>query len=190
LDDLRLNELTWVRVPDGVEVDEVDFSKLEADVLGHVDSDRPSHLEVLRIRDWVTVKELAGLLRVNVSTVNRWLQGEHLPTKRWKRPWNADAIPVCKNAGGSFRRIWIPGVNASLFSTELQQRRLDEVLARWPNEQGWGPSGRGTDRCRKPLELPPPFDQRLLEETRAQSIRAPAVADNVVVESVERMASR
>lgn len=157
LDLYRLDEGTWLPVSDSEPPgsEKVDWDAIDEGQLG-----KPlmpaSTLKA--IRDWVTFREFCRILDLQArSTLTRWVKGEHLPTRRDRRPWEPDRVPVDDSLGTNYRRIWIPGVNEALWRHRLRREQLDETLARWPQEQGWTTKdGQPTPRCLEPITLSRP----------------------------------
>jgi hypothetical protein len=156
LRNLRHDESLWECIPDDAppRTEHVDIEALEAS-LGNEPDSSDSEVELVAVRDWITPRELADIRGIrNRSTVARWLRDQHLPARPEDRPWEPAAIPVDDSLGRNYRRIWIPGVNASFWRTELIKARLAACLTRWPTEQGWLDGDEPGPRCLAPLKLP------------------------------------
>ncbi|MGH2854417.1 MAG: hypothetical protein ACRDLF_09550 [Solirubrobacteraceae bacterium] len=110
------------------------------------------------VRDWLTFREFCEIADLDArSTLTRWAKGEHIPTRRDKRPWEPGHAPVDASLGVNYRRIWIPGVHEAFWRTRLMRETLAEALGRWPREQGWTTKdGEPTWRCSEPLRVSPP----------------------------------
>jgi hypothetical protein len=107
-----------------------------------------------RVRDWLTVTELAELCERSVSTVRDWASGRRLPFKPGdpRNPWTTEVPPVDQSLGTRLRRIAVDGVSPSYIADE---ERLERVLAAWP--AGWSRSA-----CRLPLRVGAPGDRGIL----------------------------
>jgi hypothetical protein len=157
LSELRLNRETWLPVPDDEELEPLDWASIERGELGRALTPElaPAH----HVRDWITPHEFAWVLDIqNRSTISRWVHGQHLPSRSDRRPWQPDAIPLDVSLGVQRRRLWVPGINADIW-TELMRQALDELLSSWPKERGWCKPGTNDPRsiCHAPLILPDPF---------------------------------
>ncbi len=110
------------------------------------------------VRDWLTFREFCEIADLDArSTLTRWAKGEHIPTRRNKRPWEPGHAPVDASLGVNYRRIWIPGVHEAFWRTRLMREALAEALGRWPREQAWTTKdGEPTWRCSEPLCVSPP----------------------------------
>jgi hypothetical protein len=101
----------------------------------------------------VTVSESAWCAGCDVSTICRWLGGDHLPVRPEDRPWEADAVPVDDSLGRRYRRIAVSGINPSFWKTRAMRERLALTLATWPSAQGWCIDGKPGPRCTAPLAI-------------------------------------
>jgi hypothetical protein len=109
------------------------------------------------VRDWLTFPEFCEVAGLEArSTLTRWVNGEHIPTRRDKRPWEPEQVPVDVSLGKNYRRIWVPGVHEAFWRTSLIRDKLAEILGRWPREQGWTTKeGEPTPRCAEPIQVAP-----------------------------------
>jgi hypothetical protein len=156
LDKFRLDQKTWLPVPDsephGAEY--VDWDAIDRGKLGEplMPSDTPTS-----VRDWLTILEFCEVAEIEArSTLTRWINGEHIPTRRDKRPWEPDQVPVDDSLGKNYRRVSVPGVHEAFWRTSLMRDKLAETLARWPREQGWTTKdGEPTPRCYEPVRVSP-----------------------------------
>ena len=100
----------------------------------------------MRVRDWITVSELAELSDSSPAAVRRWVTGEGLPRRAGHphNPWELDCIPVDESQGPRRRRIAIVGIKPSYLDAIGARAELDRVLARWP--KGWS-----IETCEAPL---------------------------------------
>ncbi|HEY4811469.1 MAG TPA: hypothetical protein VIH71_10470 [Solirubrobacteraceae bacterium] len=152
LDLYRLDQGTWLPVPDSEPpgAEKVDWDAIDEGKLGKplMPGAAPS-----AVRDWVTFREFCEILDLQArSTLTRWVKGEHLPTRRDRRPWEPEHVPVDDSLGVNYRRIWIPGVNEALWRPRLRREQLEQALSRWPSEQGWTTKdGQPTPRCLEPV---------------------------------------
>ena len=146
---LRSDPSTFVVLPDSAprDAEVVDLDAVEREVAHGAPAPM---LGGNPVRDWVTVKELAGALDVEPPTVRRWVTGA-LPHKRGhpRNPWERDAIPVDESRGSRRRRIWLGGIKPTAL-TNHQVKDLEGICCRWPREQKWSP-----EDCQAPLRLPP-----------------------------------
>ena len=158
----KYDKSTWVPVPDSEPpgAEKVDLDAVEKGVLGKAltPGDKPA-----AIRKWLTFSEFCRLIDLPArSTVTRWAKGEHLPSRPDRRPWEPDQIPVDFSLGANYRRIWVPGVNERFWQTRTRREAVDDVLSRWPKEQGWTTKdGEPTARCLRPLRIPAPWGTQL-----------------------------
>jgi hypothetical protein len=156
LDLYRLDQATWLPVPDfeppGAE--HVDWEAIDQGTLGKplMVTGAPA-----AVRDWLTFREFCDLAGLEArSTLTRWVKGEHVPSRRDKRPWEPDSAPVDASLGINYRRIWVSGVHDAFWRTNLMREALAEALGRWPMEQGWTTKdGEPTWRCSEPLRVSP-----------------------------------
>jgi hypothetical protein len=109
------------------------------------------------VRDWVTFHEFCLIAGLEArSTLTRWAKGEHIPTRRDKRPWEPGLVPIDTSLGVNYRRIWVPGVHEAFWRTSLMREQLAETLSHWPLEQGWTTKeGEPTERCHAPHRISP-----------------------------------
>lgn len=148
LESLRHDRRTWLAIPDEVEsVPPIDLAEWDGSV--HTQDEA---IGGVAVREWLTPTELAYVAGCRQSTVTRWLKDEHLPNQD-RRPWDAGEAPVDESLGIRFRRIWVQGIKQSFWSTQAMRDRRDQVLARWPDTQGWCIAGEPGPRCRSPLVL-------------------------------------
>jgi hypothetical protein len=163
-DMFRFDQTTWLPVPDSepAGAEQVDWEAVDKGVLGKalLPSESP-----IAVRDWLTFREFCEIAGLEArSTLTRWANSEHLPTRRDKRPWEPGQAPIDTSLGANYRRIWIPAVNEAFWRTALMREALAERLAHWPLEQGWTTKdGQPTKRCREPLRISP-AQLRLVEE--------------------------
>jgi hypothetical protein len=157
LDLYRLDEATWLSVPDSEPpgADKVDWGAIDKGKLGKPLMPGASPTAV---RDWLTMREFCEILDLQArSTLTRWVKGEHLPSRRDRRPWEPDQIPVDDSLGVNYRRIWVPGINEALWRPRVRREQLEHVLSRWPKEQGWTTKDdQPTPRCTEPIVLVAP----------------------------------
>ena len=157
LDLYRLDEATWLSVPDSEPpgADKVDWDAIDKGKLGKPLMPGASPTAV---RDWLTMREFCELLDLQArSTLTRWVKGEHLPSRPDRRPWEPDQIPVDDSLGVNYRRIWVPGVNEAVWRPRVRREQLEHFLSRWPREQGWTTKDdRPTPRCMEPIVLAAP----------------------------------
>lgn len=152
LDELRWEEGTWRRIPDGEPVPVINWDEIEARRLGH--ALLPAPAEQPQERDWLLVAEFCDVAGVDKGTASRWMNGRAPDSPH--APWLPGEVPVDECAG--VRRLWVPGIRPEFFKTPLMRERLSELLATWPRQQGWtDESGRPTGKARKRLKLPEPF---------------------------------
>jgi hypothetical protein len=157
LDMYRLDQATWLPVPDSEPpgAERVDWEAIDQGTLGQplIATGAPA-----AIRDWLTFREFCELAGLEArSTLTRWVKGEHIPTRRDKRPWEPGKAPVDASLGINYRRIWVPGVHEAFWRTNLTREALAETLGHWPREQGWTTKdGEPTWRCSEPLRVSPP----------------------------------
>lgn len=163
LDLYRLDQATWLPIPDSEPpgAERVDWDAIDRGALGRplMASDAPT-----AVRDWLTFPEFCEVAGLEArSTVTRWANGEHIPTRRDKRPWEPEQVPVDSSLGKNYRRIWVPGVHEAFWRTSLMRDKLAEMLGRWPREQGWTTKdGEATTRCAEPICIDPARPQLLL----------------------------
>jgi hypothetical protein len=157
LDMYRLDQATWLPVPDSEPpgAERVDWEAIDQGTLGQplMATGAPA-----AIRDWLTFREFCELAGLEArSTLTRWVKGEHIPTRRDKRPWEPGKAPVDASLRINYRRIWVPGVHDAFWRTNLMREALAETLGHWPREQGWTTKdGEPTWRCSEPLHVSPP----------------------------------
>ncbi len=157
LDLYRLDQATWLPVPDSEPpgAEHVDWEAIDQGTLGKplMATGAPA-----AVRDWLTFREFCDLVGLEArSTLTRWVKGEHIPSRRDKRPWEPGSAPVDATLGINYRRIWVPGVHDAFWRTNLMREALAEMLGRWPMEQGWTTkAGEPTWRCSEPLRVSPP----------------------------------
>jgi integrase len=152
LDLYRLDQGTWLPVadadPPGAE--KIDWEAIDKGKLG-----KPLMpvQGASAVRDWLTFREFCEIIDLQArSTLTRWAKGEHLPTRRDRRPWEPEAVPVDDTLGTNYRRIWVPGVSDAFWRTRLRREELANTLAHWPREQGWTTKdGQPTPRCLTPI---------------------------------------
>ncbi|MEJ7786620.1 MAG: hypothetical protein WKF96_17605 [Solirubrobacteraceae bacterium] len=151
----------WERIPDEA-TDATPITGTLADFLAA--DPAPAELESRkpkRVRDWLTVKEFVWVAGLgDRSSVSRWLKGRMLPKREDRRPWEAEWVPVDESQGPNHRRIWAPGVKNTFWPGPGAIARLEHLLARWPQEQGWTQDEEPTARALNPLDLPAPPAQR------------------------------
>lgn len=163
LDLYRLDQGTWLPIPDSEPpgAEHVDWEAVDRGALGRplMPSDAPT-----AVRDWLTFPEFCEVAGLEArSTLTRWANGEHIPTRRDKRPWEPEHVPVDASLGKNYRRIWVPGVHQAFWRTSLMRDKLAEMLGRWPREQGWTTKdGEPTPRCAEPICIEPARPQLLL----------------------------
>jgi hypothetical protein len=149
LEKLRHDNRTQIAVPDDIpDEDLIDqFNQIDRELNGQPGNGASTPLPK-PIRDWITIPEAAGLLGVSYQQSARYANGRHLPHPPGdpRNPWPPDAVPVDTSLGPRRRRIAVEGINPTYLCTEPQQRRLAELLARWP--KGWSESD-----CNAPLTL-------------------------------------
>lgn len=153
----RLDRATWLSVPDTAPpgAEKVDWDAIDSGTLGKPLMPGTAGTPV---RDWLTVGEFCEIAEITArSTVTRWIKGEHLPTRRDRRPWAPDDVPVDESLGVNYRRIWVPCVNELFWRTRLRREALAQTLSRWPREQGWTTKdGQPTPRCLEPIRTSTP----------------------------------
>ncbi len=162
LDLYRLDQATWLPVadtdPPGAE--KIDWEAIDKGKLG-----KPlMPVEgASAVRDWLTFREFCEIIDLQArSTLTRWAKGEHLPSRRDRRPWEPDWVPVDDTLGTNYRRIWVPGVNEAFWRTRLRREELANTLSRWPREQGWTTKdGEPTPRCLTPICVSAPAAAQL-----------------------------
>jgi integrase len=156
LDLYRLNQATWLPISDSEPpgAERVDWDTIDRGALGR--PLMPSDTAVA-VRDWLTFPEFCEVAGLEArSTLTRWVNGEHIPTRRDKRPWEPEQVPVDVSLGKNYRRIWVPGVHEAFWRTSLMRDKLAEILGRWPREQGWTTKeGEPTPRCAEPIRVAP-----------------------------------
>jgi integrase len=156
LDLYRLDQATWLPVSDSEPpgAERVDWDAIDRGALGRplMPSDTPTAL-----RDWLTFPEFCEVAGLEArSTLTRWVNGEHIPARRDKRPWEPEQVPVDVSLGKNYRRIWVPGVHEAFWRTSIMRDKLAEILGRWPREQGWTTKeGEPTPRCVEPIRVAP-----------------------------------
>jgi integrase len=156
LDLYRLDQATWLTVPDSEPpgAERVDWDAIDRGALGRplMPSDTPA-----AVRDWLTFPEFCEVAGLEArSTLTRWVNGEHIPARRDKRPWEPEQVPVDVSLGKNYRRIWVPGVHEAFWRTSIMRDKLAEILGRWPREQGWTTKeGEPTPRCAEPIRVAP-----------------------------------
>ncbi len=145
---LRYDRKTWIPVPDDViHVEPFDLDQ---------DDESQGRTEIVteRVRGWFTPGELAHVAGCRPSTVSRWLQGQHLPSRPERRPWEADDIPVDASLGVRFRRIPVERIKPSFWATRVMREAREQILSKWPTAQGWRNSdGSPGPRCLATLKL-------------------------------------
>jgi len=152
----RFDQTTWLPVLDSEPAgsEQVDWDAIDKGKLGKalLPSDTP-----IGVRDWLTLHEFCQIAGLEArSTLTRWVKGEHIPTRRDKRPWEPGLAPVDSSLGVNYRRIWVPGVHEAFWRTALMREQLAETLSHWPLEQGWTTKeGEPTERCSEPLRVSP-----------------------------------
>jgi hypothetical protein len=157
LDLYRLDQATWLPVPDSEPpgTEHVDWEAIDQGTLGKplMATGAPA-----AVRDWLTFREFCDLAGLEArSTLTRWVKGEHIPSRRDKRPWEPGSAPVDASLGINYRRIWVSGVHDTFWRTNLMREALAEALGCWPMEQGWTTKdGEPTWRCSEPLRVSPP----------------------------------
>jgi integrase len=152
----RYDQKTWQPLsdsePSGAE--DVDLDAIETAELGRalIANDEP-----IAVRDWVTVPEFCQIAGIETrSRATRWIRGEHIPSRRDKRPWEPDEVPIDTSLGPHYRRIWIPGVHDAFWRTDPMRTVLAKTLSCWPIESGWATKdGQPTWRCKAPLRISP-----------------------------------
>jgi integrase len=156
LDLYRLDQATWLPISDSEPpgAERVDWDTIDRGALGR--PLMPSETSAA-VRDWLTFPEFCEVAGLEArSTLTRWVNGEHIPTRRDKRPWEPDHVPVDVSLGKNYRRIWVPGVHEAFWRTSLMRDKLAEILGRWPREQGWTTKeGEPTPRCAEPICITP-----------------------------------
>jgi len=156
LDKYRLDQATWLPVSDSEPpgAERVDWDSIDRGTLGQPLMPLDA---TVAVRDWLTFREFCEIADLEArSTLTRWAKGEHIPTRRDKRPWEPGHAPVDASLGVNYRRIWIPGVHEAFWRTRLMREALAEALGRWPREQGWTTKdGEPTWRCSEPLFISP-----------------------------------
>jgi hypothetical protein len=164
LDQLRHDESTRITVPDDIPDEDLSdqFDQIDREVQGGPVI-RPTTPAPKPVREpaWITIREAAEIVGISYPQMARWANGQHLPFPAGdtRNPWQPDAVPVDSSLGPRRRRIAVDGINPNYLFTEPQQRRLAELLARWP--KGWTESA-----CRTPLALQPQAHPRSSEPTR------------------------
>jgi hypothetical protein len=150
----RLDQATWQSVPDTAPpgTEKVDWDAIDNGTLGKPLMPGAAGAPT---RDWLTVREFCEIAEITArSTVTRWIKGEHLPTRRDRRPWASDNVPVDESLGVNYRRIWVPGINELFWRTRLRRESLAQTLSHWPREQGWTTKdGEPTPRCHEPIKV-------------------------------------
>jgi hypothetical protein len=156
LDLYRLDQATWLPIPDSEPpgAERVDWDAIDRGALGR--PLMPSGT-LAPVRDWLTFFEFCEVAGLEArSTLTRWVNGEHIPARRDKRPWEPEQMPVDVSLGKNYRRIWVPGVHEAFWRTSLMRDKLAEILGRWPQEQGWTTKdGEPTPRCAEPVRIAP-----------------------------------
>ena len=156
LDLYRLDQATWLPIPDSEPpgAERVDWDAIDRGALGR--PLMPSDTQAA-VRDWLTFPEFCEVAGLEArSTLTRWVNGEHIPSRRDKRPWEAEQVPVDISLGKNYRRIWVPSVHEPFWRTSLMRDKLAEILGRWPREQGWTTKeGEPTPRCTEPIRVAP-----------------------------------
>ena len=156
LDLYRLDQATWLPISDSEPpgAERVDWDTIDRGALGR--PLMPSGTATA-LRDWLTFPEFCEVAGLEArSTLTRWVNSEHIPTRRDKRPWEPDHVPVDVSLGKNYRRIWVPGVHEAFWRTSLMRDKLAEILGRWPREQGWTTKeGEPTPRCAEPIQVAP-----------------------------------
>jgi hypothetical protein len=154
LDLYRLDQATWLPVADSEPpgAERIDWDTIDRGALGRplMPSDTQAAL-----RDWLTFPEFCEVAGLEArSTLTRWVNGEHIPTRRDKRPWEPEQVPVDVSLGKNYRRLWVPGVHEAFWRTSIMRDKLAEILGRWPREQGWTTKeGEPTPRCTEPIRV-------------------------------------
>jgi hypothetical protein len=152
----RYDSATWEPVSDSEPpgAENIDVDAIEADVLGTA---LLAGDELAAVRDWLTVLEFCLIASIATrSTFTRWARGEHLPTRRDKRPWEPDQIPIDTSGGPHYRRIWTPGVHEAFWRTPEMRIVLAQTLTHWPRERGWATrEGQPTPRCYARMRISP-----------------------------------
>ncbi|MGO9319220.1 MAG: hypothetical protein ACLQBY_00180 [Solirubrobacteraceae bacterium] len=168
----RYDQTTWQPISDSepLGAEDVDMDAIETEVLGKalIAADG-----LAAVREWLTVLEFCAIAEIATrSTLTRWLRGEHIPSRRDKRPWEPDQVPIDSSLGPNHRRIWIPGVHDAFWRTGGMRTALAKALSHWPLEPGWTTKdGQPTWRCHAPLRVSP---ARLhLVDTPAKDLQAP-----------------
>jgi hypothetical protein len=155
-DMFRFDQTTWLPIPDSEPpgAEQVDWDAIDKGKLGKalLPTDTP-----IAVRDWVTFHEFCLIAGLEArSTLTRWAKGEHIPTRRDKRPWEPQQVPIDTSLGVNYRRIWVPGMHEAFWRTALMRDALTEILTHWPLEQGWTTKdGQPTARCQEPLRISP-----------------------------------
>jgi hypothetical protein len=156
LDLYRLDQATWLPISDSEPpgAERVDWDTIDRGALGR--PLMPSETSAA-VRDWLTFPEFCEIAGLEArSTLTRWVNSEHIPTRRDKRPWEPEQVPVDVSLGKNYRRIWVPGVHEAFWRTSLMRDKLAEILGRWPPEQGWTTKeGEPTPRCAEPIQVAP-----------------------------------
>lgn len=129
---LKYDPTTYAIVPDDqpAAAAAVDLALLEREVDG---SRTVAGFRSRRVREFITLKELAAESGNGESTVRKWIAGERLPHPSGdpRNPWELNDIPVDRAWGPRRTRIWPDRSNPG-FLTESQRDRLEALLARSP----------------------------------------------------------
>jgi hypothetical protein len=132
---LKFDPLRRIAVPDDVADSEIctDPEALEAEeegtfyVLGR---------SMQRVRDWLTITELALVAGVTGATARRWAAGLATPfaERDPRNPWRPGAPPV-QTLGPRKRVVRVADLNPGFLAAAGRADRLTQVLSRYP--EGW-----------------------------------------------------
>lgn len=133
-------------IPVADEVDQpprVNLNQIEKEFLHGTSAEAPTVYP--RVRDWLTIKEFAGLVGVSVKTISRHIDpnlrqettGVRERTRR--EYWDPMRPPIDSQLGVHHRRIFVGEVYPNAYAAPEQARALDLLLAGPPQEQ-WGPA--------------------------------------------------